>query len=175
MMRTPATLHFGTTLVAAWIVAACNSAPDPAYVPPPPDPGPLAVHDTDGNGEIDRAEWQRSGESVHARMDADGDGKVTRLEAKSSFAELDTNGDGVLTSDEMYVAELDTDRNAEISRPEWEARSVVDVFDGDGDAQISGAELLDRRYTAFYNSDEDDNGSLSYMEMRGGMVPVFQF
>ncbi|MBK0397711.1 hypothetical protein H0I76_00775 [Limibaculum sp. M0105] len=158
-------------------VSACNSAPEPAYIPPPPPPneGPVWTPDTNGDGTIDSAEWKASGDATHAKLDTNSDGVVTEVEIGTSFDALDHDGDGVLTSKEMYVDELDKDRDAQITRSEWAAGSLHQIFDYNQDGHVSQEELQMRRGEQFKINDEDGNGRLSDLEISGNNVKLFSF
>jgi Ca2+-binding EF-hand superfamily protein len=123
----------GRILVTALIVAAalaCLAGPVLAQVPAPDWREGFRAHDKNGDGRIDRAEFQewivegfyfrdqgRKGYLVEAdlqgsvapgvfkAMDRKGDGKLTLNEYLNAlfqdFAAADVNGDGVLTQEEI--------------------------------------------------------------------------
>jgi len=91
------------------------------------------------------------------RADTNGDGNISRAEftaqAEARFARMDKNGDGFITADEMTgrsgrgpgggLMSADTDQDGKISRAEFMAQST-DRFaklDTNGDGQISGDEM----------------------------------
>lgn len=101
--------------------------------PPPPAGGPGGP----GGGPAD----------MLARLDADGDGKLTRAEFAAPFAMLDRDGNGVIDTSEMpaggpgggRLARLDTDGDGKLTRAEFEAPFAR--LDRDGDGVASQAEM----------------------------------
>lgn len=101
--------------------------------PPPPAGGPGGA----GSGPADRL----------ARLDADGDGKLTRAEFAAPFAMLDRDGNGVIDASEMpaggpgggHLARFDTDGDGKLTRAEFEAPFAR--LDRDGDGAVSPAEM----------------------------------
>jgi EF hand len=99
---------------------------------------------------------------IFARLDANGDGQVTRDEAvamkEKSFARADKNGDGRLDTEELDRAQA---RLAKVS--EFAMTERVMRLDSDGDNALSLAE-----YTAatpfFTLIDADGNGAISQAE-----------
>jgi hypothetical protein len=89
-------------------------------------------------------------------MDSNGDGSITRAEARAareaSFSRTDTNGDG-------YLSE------AERSAAPGAGRMLNAVPDGNGDGRISRAELMAAPYRGFDRLDADDNDVVSAEEI----------
>jgi len=83
--------------------------------------GSFDAADTNKDGQLDaaelealrskmRAEWHGKGESRWKAADTDGDGALSRAEAEQSmpriaqqFDQLDANGDGLISRDEMHA------------------------------------------------------------------------
>jgi hypothetical protein len=68
----------------------------------------IGLIDTDGNGVITAAEIDAFAVFILPAMDADEDGTVTKTEAvpvltEEQFAAADTNGDGILSLEELTV------------------------------------------------------------------------
>lgn len=124
-------------LVSCAALAAPGDAPAPAPTSPPQQPAPgdrgdrapsgLMRYDTNKDGAVDRAEWKTGQEARFRRLDANGDGKLTKEELFAStpgaansvlpndrqaqrqstyFQLLDTNKDGVVTLAE-FMAQAD--------------------------------------------------------------------
>lgn len=82
-----------------------------------------------------------------ARLDADGDGQLTRAEYAAPFAMLDTDRSGVIEPGEMApggpggarLARLDRDGDGKLTRAEFEAPFAR--LDRDGDGVVSAAEM----------------------------------
>lgn len=89
----------------------------------------FSVLDSDGNGEIDRAEWQTRKMAIFYMRDRNNDIALSRDEvpglASDRFAEADLNGDGVLSGFEFNQAPFTqfdkADRNTDglVSRDEF--------------------------------------------------------
>ena len=109
--------------------------------------------------------------------------------APLSFEELDTNGDGVVTAEEMEAhgaglfAEMDTDGNGVISAEEILAsmqeraqnrlskgvERMVDKLDEDGDGALSADEMPQRGSSRmFEHLDDDGDGAISAEEFEAG-------
>lgn len=97
--------------------------------------------DTDGNGEVTKAELQAFGQARFARADADGDGRLTREE--------------LIAARQKQAEDRVTD--------------MIERFDEDGDGALSLAELPKPRKRGggdriFDMMDSDDSGGVSREE-----------
>jgi len=100
-----------------------------------------------------------------ATLDADGDGNITIAEmkahAETQFGERDTNGDGVLSSDEL-VASIAA-RAAE--RAAANVDRMIQWRDTDGDGALSASELGgDNGQRMFAMADANEDGMISAEE-----------
>lgn len=97
--------------------------------------------DTDGNGEVTKAEMKAHRESKFTKADKDGDGKLNAEEVKAMaqaraaeragkmFERADENKDGFISKDEMpkgrkgdkMFNRIDDDGNGSISKAEYDA------------------------------------------------------
>ncbi len=98
-------------------------------------------------------------------LDTDGDGSITIAEMKARsaarFAESDTDGDGKLTADELTAAMAA--RAAE--RAATAMARMIEWRDTDGDGALSQAEMSgDLGPRIFMNLDADDDGKISAEE-----------
>jgi len=100
---------------------------------------------------------QGRGGGMMMRADTNGDGNISRAEftaqAEARFARMDKNGDGFITADEMSgrggrgpgrgLMAADTDQDGKISRAEFMAQATERFakLDANGDGQISGDEM----------------------------------
>ncbi len=97
------------------------------------------------------------------QMDADGDGQVTTGEfaavRTTRFEAQDTNGDGLLSPEEMTAAAIERAR----ARAAKHIERMLKKNDADGDGQISLAELpgQDRSEKIFKHMDADGDGVIS--------------
>jgi len=113
--------------------------------PPPPPPGDRMAGRPGG---------MRGPGGGLARMDGNGDGKVTRAEydagARTRFDRMDTNADGTIDATEMAALpgggrgmRADTNGDGKLTRAESDAMSKerFDRLDGNGDGVLDAAEL----------------------------------
>jgi hypothetical protein len=118
------------------------------------------------------------------RFDKNADGKLELSELpdrmKQRLAPADTNGDGVLTAEELTAhrdgkkaarkAAMDTDHNGEVSQNERDAfrtekqKQHFAKMDKDGNGQISQTEA-GRRWSRLSVADTDRSGTVTYAEM----------
>jgi Ca2+-binding EF-hand superfamily protein len=105
------------------------------------------------------------------KMDADGDGKITRAEhaagAKKMFSQCDANRDGTVTA-----AEMDASMAAEGEKPgKHDMNSVekIRMIDQNGDGKLTVAEHEAGTETMFGKIDSNQDGTLSKEECDAGM------
>ena len=111
-------------------------------------------------------------DAMFERFDTDGNGEITRDEfdaARSDrFEGADTNGDGLLSTEELVQAALA--RHSEEAITERVER-MIERFDKDGDQALSAEELPgDRGNAMFDRADADGDGIVTRAEvedMRG--------
>lgn len=130
--------------------------------------------DADGNGSISRQEWLNAAGARFDRLDTNKDGVLTPDELsrgrhgrhgrpwRHSFSQIDTNGDGQISSAEFRAAfprapadlftKLDTNKDGRLSRDELRAMR----------AQAAAA----MRQKVFERLDTDHDGSLSLEELQ---------
>ncbi|MEM9852234.1 MAG: hypothetical protein AAF761_09580 [Pseudomonadota bacterium] len=107
------------------------------------------------------ASAQGKGAMNFDRMDADGDGFITRAEIDASaaerFARADTNGDGGLDADEI--------RAAREARRKARAERVFARLDVNGDGLLQAEEVARRGNGRFFDrADADSDGRISKAE-----------
>ena len=93
--------------------------------------------DKDGNGRVDREEFEAGGKFLFGRMDVDGDGVITLAELEDNerrerlarrFERMDGNGDGKVTTAEFaqvgakLFQRLDENEDGYLSKGELEKR-----------------------------------------------------
>lgn len=141
----------------------------------------LATVDANGDGAVEREEIQAAlpdgargpgmgmhgpgmghgmgmrgpmGDAPGLALDFDGDGTVETEDLRQIFAELDANGDGEVTSDELpafrrggprmaagvLIHHADADGDGEVTSAEWQ--SFVGGIDADGNGTIDESEWL---------------------------------
>ncbi len=100
------------------------------------------------------------------KMDTNGDGQVSRAEhtagAQRMFAELDTNRDGVVTATEM---EAKADKK---NRGEMAASEKIKMIDQNADGRLTAAEHAAGSEEMFAKMDTNQDGSLSANELEAG-------
>ena len=166
-------------IVAALGAGACKDKGDPSSAAsddaPPPSPQAVRVTESksaDGNGN--------RVEKVFNATDDNGDGKITRDEAREyadeKFKGLDTNGDKVL--DEK---ELEEEINEKL---EATAKARLALLDRDNDGKVSREEMPPPLLPRFEKLDTNGDGFISLEDMRerrakepanSAMSPLRQF
>ncbi|MBA2259544.1 MAG: EF-hand domain-containing protein [Acidobacteria bacterium] len=166
--------------------------------------------DTNNNNRIDRTEWHGSttafnwldqnndgvlsraevagndtrgdhGDDLFAKLDHNGDGRVTRSEwheDNASFVRADQNRDNVLTRAEVLGTEtshddrfehMDINNNGRIERSEWQGRADgFDTLDRNNDNVVTREEMLGETDTSetqvFATADSNRDNRLSQRE-----------
>ena len=125
---------------------AAPSDPDPGKAPParerPSNPSGLMRYDTNKDGFVDRSEWAAGQEA--------------------RFKLLDTNNDGKLTKDELFVGNG-------VPPSDRQIRSQATYFgllDADKDGIVSKAEFLAQAERNFARCDLDKDGRITTAECR---------
>ena len=101
-------------------------APSPTQSKPRPSSG-LMRYDTNGDGVVDRAEWDAGQEARFKQLDTDKDGKLTQDELFGRTPSADRNN--VLPTDRQvqrqssYFRLMDTDRDGFVSKAEFMAQA----------------------------------------------------
>lgn len=100
---------------------------------------------------------------IFGEVDANGDGSVTQEEVDSyratKLSEVDASGDGALSLEEFEALYADFTRNRMVDR--------FQDLDADGDGVISGAEMDERFGNIVERMDRDDDGALTLQDRRG--------
>jgi EF-hand domain pair/EF hand len=133
------------SLVAALLVSlpalAAPGDPDPGKSPPARErTSGLMRYDTNKDGFVDRAEWAAGQEARFKLLDTNGDGKLTKDELFVGNGTPPT--DRQLQSQATYFRLLDTDKNGSVSNAEFLAQAERNFArcDLDKDGRISTAE-----------------------------------
>lgn len=151
-------------IASAFLVPAAVSAQGPSASPTAPKP----VLRTDVVRELD---------SSFARIDANRDGIVTKVEADASQERArQQNIVRLRRQAEQQFAQLDTDKNGQISLAEFTARagaarvpsgeSVIALLDSNKDKQLTIQEFRAKRLAQFDTLDVNRDGTLTQLEMR---------
>lgn len=110
---------------------------------------------------------------IFAEQDRNGDGVITRQEARaaalSEMGNLDTSGDGVLAPAEVsaWVTASSPDRRgfpAQVHAALLDA--TMQLWDGNGDGRITLAELQDAFVDTLLMADHDGDGQVTREELR---------
>jgi hypothetical protein len=125
-------------LAAAPALAAPD---DPPANPRPARPANAGVmrYDTNGDGFVDRAEWNAGQEARFRQLDANRDGKLTKEEL---FSQTRSTSDRQLERQDAFFRLLDRDRDGFVSREEFMAQADRNFTrcDLDKDGRINTAE-----------------------------------
>lgn len=102
-----------------------------------------------------------------AKLDTDGDGKVSREEFPGNdekFARVDANGDGFITPDEMAGRGGNQGRvGGQQANPQQRWNAMLERFDTDGDGAIS-AEEFEGPEQVLKALDQDEDGKITQEE-----------
>lgn len=105
------------------------------------------------------------------KLDADGDGKVTRAEhaqgAQKMFAKADGNGDGIVTAAEMDA--IKASYGDKPAQTQLSAAEKIRVIDQNGDGQLTAAEHTAGSEAMFAKADTDGDGVLSESECKAAL------
>lgn len=104
------------------------------------------------------------------KMDANGDGKITREEHSAGvqrmFAEMDTNRDGIVTAAEMD-AKAGT-RSGDSRRAAMSSSDKIKKIDQNADGQLTASEHASGANEMFAKMDTNRDGSLTKQELEAG-------
>ena len=110
-------------------------------------------------------------DAMFKAMDTNGDGQVSRAEhaasAQKMFADADTNHDGIVTLAEMEAVctKMHADKPM---KDEMSAAEMIKQCDQNGDGQVSAAEHAAHADAMFTKMDTDGDGFLSASECSAG-------
>lgn len=143
-------------IISAAIVVAAALAALPAFAAPDVQPAPPVAksskpgtgvmrYDTNGDGVVDRAEWDSGQEARFQQLDTNKDGKLSQDEM---FARSPASGGNVLPSDRQterqtaYFRRVDTDKDGAVSKTEFmsQANRNFARCDTNKDGRIDTAE-----------------------------------
>ncbi|MDC0721461.1 EF-hand domain-containing protein [Nannocystis bainbridge] len=107
-----------------------------------------------------------------AKFDADGDGSISREEAKghrfeAKFAELDVDGDGKLSGEELKAMKGRRGGHGGPKDPEERAIKLLAKFDANSDGALSREEVTEGPLAhKFAEADADSDGKLTREELK---------
>ncbi len=110
----------------------------------------------------------QNGQDGARQVDANGDGAISKEEVKAmqakQFAELDIDGNGEVTAEELSSRMLEKHKQ----RIERMAEMQVNRLDTNGDGAVSEEEFSANAEKGFDRRDTNNDGELSREEMRRG-------
>lgn len=162
LTRGPGAPRLVAAISVAALIAGCAQQTPPVALPPPP--ATFSALDDDADGTVTVAEWEDHGNDLFAQIDTDGDGQITEAEFLTGHAALDSDKDGVLTSEEADIEGLDVDGDGVISEAEWQTANPHARLDANSDGLVTAEEIRVSRARTFRTIDLDGNSSLSISE-----------
>ncbi|MFO1157344.1 MAG: EF-hand domain-containing protein [Reyranellaceae bacterium] len=130
-------------------------SPAPAQQPAPAErggraPSGLMRYDTNKDGVVDRAEWKAGQEARFRRLDANGDGKLTKEELFAGTPGANAGANGVMP----------TDRQAQ------RQSTYFQLLDANKDGVVTLAEFLTQADRNFARCDLNNDGRIDTAECR---------
>jgi hypothetical protein len=144
------TLPAALLVLAGPALAAPGDPPTPAERPTrtsSAEPRGLMRYDTNKDGAVDRAEWKAGQEARFTQLDINGDGKLTQEEL---FARTPGDGNSVLPSDRQAQRQT----------------SYFQLLDADKDGFVTLAEFMVQADRNFARCDLDKDGRINTAECR---------
>ncbi len=118
---------------------------------------------------------------VFSELDANGDGVITQEEMDArkaaKFAEIDTDGDGQLSADELMAQQAKQEENRRMKR----AERMIERLDANDDGLVSAEEMAShegergKRGSLFERADLDDDGKVTEEEFKTAMAKAKKF
>jgi Ca2+-binding EF-hand superfamily protein len=105
---------------------------------------------------------------------ADSVGEPTEDDAREAHAEVDRNGDGMISRREFYTRMVeifyhnDLDKNGYLDLEELrkiKEEMVYDPADRNDDGKLTMSEYIDQRFEVFHDADANSDGLLSLQEV----------
>jgi hypothetical protein len=126
-------------------LAAPDNQPGPTRAKPVRPATGVMRYDTNGDGFVDRSEWSAGQEARFKQLDVDGDGKLTQDEL---FSRTPATGGNIVPTDQQhqrqtaYFRRLDSDKDGFVSKAEFMAQADRNFnrCDLDKDGRINTAE-----------------------------------
>ena len=119
-------------------------------------------HDRRGRGEMRRGGRGARMEALFDELDANGDGSLTKEEVENAktrrFELMDANSDGFVEAEEIVAY-----------RMKRRAEAMIKRLDKDGDGKLSLEEAPQRRTPSFDRFDLDENGAVTKTEIEQAM------
>lgn len=124
------------------------------------------LHAADPSAQAGPRAEGRWADRMFERLDADGDGRVTRAEADAMRGAMlrraDRDGDGLITEAEM--------RAAAAERASERAAKRFVVLDGNGDGRVDADEIASRAEARFLRADADGDGVVTRAEFDAALA-----
>lgn len=102
----------------------------------------MAKMDTNGDGKITQAEHSAGAKNMFGKLDTNGDGKVTAAEMDAGHQAMGKDKAGKGMSSSQKIAKLDTDGDGALTAEEHAAgtKKMFGKMDADGDGTLTAAE-----------------------------------
>lgn len=132
----------------------------------------MKIMDADGNGVVTKAEAKAAADARFTKMDADGNGQLDAADksarVKARFAQMDADGNGSVNEAEFIAAHEARQGKFRNGKGKGRMMRHIKRVDSNGDDIISRDEFNAAAEARFARRDADGNGEISGDELKRG-------